>query len=144
MLLVLGLIFVQLWQRNFAAGRKFSPLLNLSFPSTWQNYLGQTLATYRERTKNTEIDTIEQQQIEKIKTEVRYDNRIWNIQVYTILSRVPFWGISFTQYHILFPTYRQTPLKKGNSQMDSPVQDNPEALPPCQYTLKAPLNSVLV
>jgi hypothetical protein len=45
MLLLPGLFFGQLWQRNLAAGRKFSPLLNLTFRSTWQNYLGQALAT---------------------------------------------------------------------------------------------------
>jgi hypothetical protein len=35
------------------------------------------------------------------------------------LSRVSFWGIPFTQYHILFPPCQ---LKKGNSNMDSSVQ----------------------
>jgi hypothetical protein len=46
MFLLPGLIFGQLWQRkNLAAGRKFSHLLNLTFRSAWQNYLGQALAT---------------------------------------------------------------------------------------------------
>jgi hypothetical protein len=56
---------------------------------------------------------------------------------------VSFWGIPFSQYHILVHPCQQTPLKKGNSQMESCVQDNPAAPPPCQYTLKALLNSVL-
>ncbi len=47
-----------------------------------------------------------------------------------IECRVSFWGISFTQYHILFRPCRQVPLKKGNSQMDSSVQDNPAAPSP--------------
>ena len=51
-------------------------------------------------------------------------------QVYATSSWVSFWGISFTQYHILFHPCRQVPLKKGNSQMDSSVQDNPEAPSP--------------
>jgi hypothetical protein len=33
------------------------------------------------------------------------------------------------------PPCQQAPLKKGNSQMDSFVQDNPAAPSPCQYTL---------
>ncbi len=66
-----------------------------------------------------------------------------SIQVYAALSRVSFWGIPFSQYHILVHPCQQIPLKKGNSQMDSSVQDNPAAPPPCQYTLKALLNSVL-
>ncbi len=52
MLLVLRLIFGQLWQINLPVGRKFSPLLNLTFRSIQQNYLGQALATCRERTIN--------------------------------------------------------------------------------------------
>ncbi len=36
------------------------------------------------------------------------------------------------QYHILFLPCRQPPLKKGNSQMESSVQDNPAAPSPCQ------------
>jgi hypothetical protein len=75
------------------------------------------------------------------------DRENWNWgewqQVYATSSRVSFWGISFTQYHILVHPCQQTPLKKGNSKMDSSVQDNPAAPPPCQYTLKALLNSVL-
>jgi hypothetical protein len=47
-----------------------------------------------------------------------------------IQARVSFWGISFTQYYILFHPCRQVPLKKGNSQMDSSVQDNPAAPSP--------------
>jgi hypothetical protein len=58
-------------------------------------------------------------------------------------SRVSFWGIPFTHYHILFPDCRQPPLKKGNSQMDSSVQDNPAAPSPCQYTLKVLSESLL-
>ncbi len=72
---------------------------------------------------STEIDTIEEQETEKIETEVKDDDRI--------------------QYHKLVHLCQQTPLKKGNSQMESPVQDNPAAPPPCQYTLIALLNSVL-
>jgi hypothetical protein len=41
--------------------------------------------------------------------------------MYATLSRVSFWGIPFTQYHIPLPPCRQPPLKKGNSQMDSSV-----------------------
>ncbi len=52
---------------------------------------------------------------------------------YATLFRVSFRGIPFTQYHILFTPCRQPPLKKGNSQMDSSVQDNPAAPSPCQY-----------
>jgi hypothetical protein len=52
------------------------------------------------------------------------------------LSRVSFWGIPFSQYHILVYPCQQAPLKKGNSQMESSVQDNPAAPPPFQYTLK--------
>jgi hypothetical protein len=52
--------------------------------------------------------------------------------VYIALSRVSFWGIPFTQYHILFLPCRQPPLKKGNSQLESSVQDNPAAPSPCQ------------
>jgi hypothetical protein len=63
--------------------------------------------------------------------------------VRNIIQGVLPWGISFTQYHILVHPCQQTPVKKGNSQMDSSVQDNPAAPPPCQYTLKALLNSVL-
>jgi hypothetical protein len=33
-------------------------------------------------------------------------------QVYATSSWVSFWGISFTQYHILFHPCRQVPLKK--------------------------------
>jgi hypothetical protein len=81
----------------------------------------------------TEIDTLEWQQTEKIETEVKDVDRIESIQVYATLSRVSFWGIPFTQYHILFHLCRQVPLKKGKSQMDSSVQDNPAAPSPCQY-----------
>jgi hypothetical protein len=45
---------------------------------------------------------------------------------------VSFWGIPFSQYHILVHPCQQTPLKKGNPQMES-----------CQYTLKVLWNSVL-
>ncbi len=55
------------------------------------------------------------------------------MQVYATLSRVSFWRIPFTHYHILFHPCRQVPLKKGNSQMDSSVQDNPAASSMCQY-----------
>ena len=51
--------------------------------------------------------------------------------------------ISFTQYHILLPHFQEPPLKEGNSQMESSVQDNPAAPSPCQYTLKVLWNSVL-
>ncbi len=44
------------------------------------------------------------------------------MQVYATLFRVSFRGIPLTQYH--YPC-RQPPLKKGNFQMDSSVQDNP-------------------
>jgi hypothetical protein len=50
---------------------------------------------------------------------------------------------SHNMYHILVHPCQQAPLKKGNSQMESSVQDNPAAPPPCQYTLKALLISVL-
>ncbi len=56
-----------------------------------------------------------------------------SIQVYATLSRVSFSGIPFTQYRILFHPCRKVPLKKGNFQMDSSVQDNPAAPSPCQY-----------
>jgi hypothetical protein len=36
-------------------------------------------------------------------------------------------SIPFTQHHILFPPCQQAPLKKGNSQMESSVQNNPAA-----------------
>ncbi len=52
--------------------------------------------------------------------------------VRNIIQGVLVWGISFTQYHILFHLCRQVPLKKGNSQMYSSVQDNPAAPSPCQ------------
>jgi hypothetical protein len=59
-------------------------------------------------------------------------------------SRVSFWGIPFTQYHIPpLPTAPPPPLKKGNSQMESSVQDNPAATSPCQYALKVLSNSLL-
>ncbi len=92
---------------------------------------------------NTEIDTIEYQETEKIETEVKDDDRIRKHTGVRRLSRVSFWGIPFSQYHILVHPCQQTPLKKGNSQMESSVQDNPAAPSPCQYTLKALLNSVL-
>jgi hypothetical protein len=77
-----------------------------------------------------EIDTLEYQQTEKIKTELKdFDT---SKQVYAALSRVSFWGIPFTQYHIRFLPCRQPPLKKGSSQMESSVQDNPAAPSPCQ------------
>ncbi len=53
--------------------------------------------------------------------------------MYAILSRVSFWGVPFTQYHILFSLCRQAPFKKGNSQTESSVQGNPAAPSPCQY-----------
>jgi hypothetical protein len=79
----------------------------------------------------TEIDTLEYQQTEKIETEMKDIDRIRRLQVYAILSRVSFWGLPFTQYHILFPPADS--LKKENSQMDSSVQNNPAAPSPCQY-----------
>jgi hypothetical protein len=72
----------------------------------------------------TEIDIIEQQQTEKIETEVRDDDRIRKH------IGVSFWGTPFTQYHILFPPCQQAPIKKGNSQMESSVQNNPAAPSP--------------
>ena len=60
----------------------------------------------------TDLDTIEKQQTEKIETEVKDIDRIESIQVYTILTRVSFWGVPFPQYHILFPHCRQAPLQK--------------------------------
>jgi hypothetical protein len=91
----------------------------------------------------TEIDTIEEQETEKIETEVKDDDRIRKHTSVRRLSRVFFWGIPFSQYHILVHPCQQTPIKKGNSQIENSVQDNPAAPPPCQYTLKALLNSVL-
>ncbi len=95
---------------------------------TRETRVGRTLLTV----ETTEIDTLEYQQTEKIATEVKDIDRIESIQVYAILSRVSFWGVPFTQYHILFPLCRQAPFKKGNSQTDSSVQDNPAAPSPCQ------------
>jgi hypothetical protein len=95
------------------------------------------------RVISTEIDTIEEQETEKIETEVKDDDRIRKHTGVRRLSRVSFWGIPFSQYHILVHACQQTPIKKGNSQIESSVQDNPAAPPPCQYTLKALLNSVL-
>ncbi len=83
--------------------------------------------------KITEMDTLEQQQTEKIETEVKDIDRLESIQVYAILSRVSFCGVPFPQYHILHPHCRQSPLKEGNPQMVSSVQDNPAAHSPCQY-----------
>jgi hypothetical protein len=45
---------------------------------------------------------------------------------------------------LLSPICRQPPLKKGNFQMDSSVQNNPAAPTPFQLTLKVLSNSVLV
>jgi hypothetical protein len=73
------------------------------------------------------------------KTSIEYRS----IQLYATLSRVSFWGMPFTQYHILFPLCRQPPLKEGNSQIESSVQDNPAVPSPCQYTLTTLLNSGL-
>jgi hypothetical protein len=75
----------------------------------------------------TEIDTLD------AGTEMKGVDRKESIQVYAILSRVSFWGVPFTQYHILFSLCRQAPFKKGNSQTDSSVQENPAAPSPCQY-----------
>ncbi len=47
-------------------------------------------------------------------------------------------GIPFTQYHILFLHCRQPPLKKGNSQMESFIQDNPSASTPSAVCLEQP------
>jgi len=41
------------------------------------------------------------------------------------------------------PSLPRAPLKEGNSQMESSVQDYPAAPSPCQYTLKVLCNSVL-
>jgi hypothetical protein len=54
-----------------------------------------------------EIDTLEYQQTEKIETELKDVDT--SKQVYAALSRVSFWGIPFTQYHILFLPCRQPP-----------------------------------
>jgi hypothetical protein len=62
-------------------------------------------------------------------SEVKDVDRIECIQVNATLSRVSFWGITITQYHIPFHPCRKVPLKKGNSQMDSSVQDNPAPAP---------------
>ena len=43
----------------------------------------------------------------------------------------PIHTISYT-----IPPLPTAPLKKGNSQMESSVQDNPAAPPPCQYTVR--------
>jgi hypothetical protein len=80
-----------------------------------------------------EIDTLELHQTEKIETEVNDVDRIRKHTGIRRLSRVSFWGIPFSQYHILVHPCQQTPLKKGNSQMESSVQDNPAAPSPCQY-----------
>jgi hypothetical protein len=45
---------------------------------------------------------------------------------------VSFWGVRF-------PSCQQAPLKKGNTQMYSSVQDNPAAPILCQYILKKTL-----
>ncbi len=87
--------------------------------------------------------TLEYQQTEKIETEVSDDDRIRKHTGVRRLSRVSFWGIPFSQYQILVHPCQQTPLKKGNPQMESFVQDNPAAPSPCQYTLKVLWNSVL-
>ena len=79
-----------------------------------------------------EIDTLEYQQTEKIEAEVKDDDGIRKHTGVRRLSRVSFWGIPFSEYHILVHLCQQTPLEKGNSQMESSVQDNPEAPPPCQ------------
>ncbi len=63
----------------------------------------------------TEIDTLD------AGTEMKGVDRIESIQVYAILSRVSFWGVP------------QAPFKKGNSETDSSVQDNPAAPSPCQH-----------
>jgi hypothetical protein len=79
-----------------------------------------------------EIDTLEYQQTEKIETELKDVDRIRANRCTQLFSRVSFWGIPFTQYHILFLPCRQPTLKKGSSQMESSVQDNPAAPSPCQ------------
>jgi hypothetical protein len=62
------------------------------------------------------------------------------IQVYALFPGCPS-GAS-NSHNIIY--YSPTaPLKKGNSQMDSSVQDNPAASSPCQYTLKVLSNSLL-
>jgi hypothetical protein len=53
--------------------------------------------------------------IDKIETEMKDVDRIRKakaLQVYATLSRVSFWGIPFTQYHILFPPADSLPSKK--------------------------------
>ncbi len=47
-----------------------------------------------------------------------------------LLMGHPIHTISYT-----IPSLPTAPLKKGNSQMESSVQDNPAAPSPCQYTL---------
>jgi hypothetical protein len=65
-----------------------------------------------------------------------------SIQVYATFQGFllvhPIHTIAYT-----IPPCQQAPIKKGNSQMDSSVQDNPAAPSPCQYTLRALLNSIL-
>jgi hypothetical protein len=89
-----------------------------------------------------EIDTIEYQQTEKIETEVSDDDRI---RAYRCTQHHPGCpsGASPSHNIIYYSLTSKSPLKEGNSQMESSVQDNPAAPSPCQYTLKVLWNSVL-
>ncbi len=74
---------------------------------------------------------------------MRDDDRIRKHTGVRTFSRVSFWA-SHSNNIMYYSTFcQQTPLKEGKSQMESSVQDNPAAPSPCQYTLKALLNSVL-
>ncbi len=74
-----------------------------------------------------EIDTLEYQQTEKIETELIDVDRI---RANRCTQLCP--GSPSEASHILFLPCRQPPLKKGSSQMESSVQDNPAAPSPCQ------------
>jgi hypothetical protein len=80
-----------------------------------------------------EIDTLEYQQTEKIETELKDVNRIRANRCTQLCPGSPS-GASHSHNTIYysFPAYSPLPLKKGSSQMESSVQDNPAAPSPCQ------------
>jgi hypothetical protein len=69
---------------------------------------------------------------------IGYEHTCVRSFVQGLLLGHPIDTISYT-----IPSLPTAPLKKGNSQMESSVQDNPAAPSPCQYTLKVLWNSVL-
>jgi hypothetical protein len=64
-----------------------------------------------------EIDTIEKQQTEKIEMEVRDDDRIQKHTGVRNIIGVSFWGIPFTQYHLIFPP---PPCQQAPSRKETP------------------------